>query len=121
MRFDDCHAPVGSANLGLPSFLLLRSRPLQFLAFFFRRCTDGDEGSREFTPPVSILKPVRGSDPDAYENFASFCRQDYPEYEILFCVDSPEDEIVPVLERLKLDHPHVQITVLFGSLRIAAN
>src|SRR3954454_3311294 len=88
---------------------------------FFRRCTDGDEVSREFTPPVSILKPVRGSDPDTYDNFASFCRQDYPEYEILFCVDSPEDEIVPVLERLKLDHPHVQITVLFGSLRIAAN
>ena len=46
-----------------------------------------------FTPPVSILKPIRGLDKDAYENLVSFCQLDYPEYEIVCCVD-PDDQAV---------------------------
>jgi ceramide glucosyltransferase len=77
--------------------------------------------SPEFVPPVSNLKPIRGLDPEAYENLASFCRQDYPDYEIVFCIDSDDKAVIAVLERLKESFPERQIRVLYGSSRIATN
>lgn len=74
-----------------------------------------------FAPPISILKPIRGLDPDAYENLASFCRLDYPKYEILFCVDADDESVLSVLSRLIADFPKQNIRVLYGSGRIATN
>jgi len=74
-----------------------------------------------FTPPVSILKPIRGLDPDAYENLASFCRLDYPEFEIVFCADPEDEAVLSVLAKLTADFPQCRIRVLYGSLRVATN
>jgi ceramide glucosyltransferase len=88
---------------------------------FFSREPVPNAEKAAFTPPVSILKPVRGLDPDCYENFASFCRQDYPEYEIAFCVGDEADPVLPVIRRVIADFPATNIRILFGSGRVATN
>ena len=63
----------------------------------------------EFAPPVSILKPLHGADPGAYESLRSHLVQDYPEFEIIFGVTEPDDVAVPLVERLKSEFPERSI------------
>ena len=72
-------------------------------------------GEPAYAPPISILKPVRGLDREAYENFASFCRQDYPEYEVLFAVSDADDPAIPVLEQVVRDHSECRPSLLIGT------
>jgi len=75
----------------------------------------------DFCPPVSILKPIRGLDPDAQKNLVSFCQLDYPEYEIVFCIDGEDEAVVSAIEELRCAFPKHSIRVLHGSGRIATN
>jgi ceramide glucosyltransferase len=86
---------------------------------FFRRERAKTLGN--FTPPVSLLKPVRGVDFGSYQNFASFCRLDYPEYEILFGVNDDADPAVPLIHRLMAEFPQRKLRLLVGSEELGTN
>ena len=67
--------------------------------FLRERKTSTAGGSGETTPPVSILKPLKGTDPEMYESLRSHCLQDYPAYEIIFGVSDPADPARELYER----------------------
>ena len=56
--------------------------------------------------PVSILKPLKGTDPEMYECFRSHCLQDYVPYEIIFGVSDPNDPAIDLVQRLKTEFPN---------------
>ncbi|SNB46517.1 bacteriohopanetetrol glucosamine biosynthesis glycosyltransferase HpnI [Geobacter sp. DSM 9736] len=78
---------------------------------FFRRhnCSAGSHGE---AAPVTILKPVKGVDAESFENFASFCRQDYSEFQIVFAAASADDPVVPVIRRLMAEFPDRDIDLV---------
>jgi ceramide glucosyltransferase len=74
-----------------------------------------------FTPSVTIFKPVRGADAEAYENFASFCRQDYPNFQILFGVRDANDPVVPIIRQLIAEFPDRDIELVISANEIGHN
>jgi ceramide glucosyltransferase len=106
--------------------LLIASSPLLYYAFawdsarrFFAR--PAAPGEPAFAPPISVLKPVRGVDRHAFEHFASFCHQDYPEFEVLFAVTDEFDPAVPVIGRLIRAFPERNIRLITGVPEIGAS
>lgn len=63
-------------------------------------------------PPVTILKPVRGMDAESYDNFASFCLQDYETFQIVFAVASADDEALPVIRRVMAEFPDLDMELV---------
>jgi len=72
-------------------------------------------------PPVSILKPLKGTDPEMYESFRSHCLQDYPEYEILFGISHANDPAAALVEKLQHEFPGREIRLLLCEKNLGAN
>src|SRR5258708_15695522 len=95
------------AGLAYLSLALWGAR--DFVHYWRRRRKPG----RGFTPDVSILKPVKGVDPQMYAGLVSHCRQKYAgNFEIIFCVSSLDDPAVGVIERLRAELPKCAIRLV---------
>jgi len=89
--------------------------------FLRARKTRRDAVPIQVLPPVSVLKPLKGVDPEIYESFRSHCLQDYPEYEIIFGVSDPNDPAIASVERLKKEFPQMPIHTLVCANRLGPN
>jgi ceramide glucosyltransferase len=72
-------------------------------------------------PPVSVLKPLKGTDPEMYESFRSHCLQDYPDYEIIFGVSDSVDPALQLVEKLKLEFPQRAIRAIVCAENLGSN
>lgn len=72
-------------------------------------------------PPVSVLKPMKGVDPEIYDSLRSHCLQDYPEYEIIFGVSDSGDPAVEIVRRLQKEFPKRSIQLLVCEKKLGAN
>ncbi len=90
-------------------------------AFLRERKADKDARPTQFSPPVCILKPLKGTDPDMYESFRSHCLQDYPEYEIIFGVSDAGDPATESVKQLQREFPGRRILCVVCPEILGAN
>ena len=66
-------------------------------------------------PGVTFLKPVKGMDADSYDNFASFCCQQYAgKVQLVFAAASPDDSVIPVIRQLIDDFTDHDISLVIN-------
>lgn len=65
-------------------------------------------------PGVTILRPLKGLETNLYENLESTFTQEYPTYEIFFCVDDEDDQALPVVRDLMAKYSHVSAHIAIG-------
>lgn len=81
--------------------------------FFGRRAAiRAREDTERQLPQVTLLKPLKGADPELHSNLASFCAQVYPTFQIVCGVADGADPAVQVVRRLQREFPSVDIELV---------
>jgi ceramide glucosyltransferase len=116
VRIVQIAAVIGTASSCIYYLLCLWSA-----ATFLREPKVPGEASVPHLPPISILKPLKGNDPEIYESFRSHCLQDYPQYEIIFGVSDPNDPAIESVKKLQQEFPDRRIHLLVCPKILGAN
>ncbi len=103
---------LGVGLLGLSSSSVYTALVLVAASGFLRRRRSLVRGS--FRPPVSLLKPLHGNEPGLEARLESFFRQDYPEYELLFCARETTDAGLQVARRVAARYPRIPAQFLIS-------
>lgn len=102
-------AVLGTVS-GIGYYVLCLISTWSYLRFWHNRKLQA--GNQPFTPAVSILKPLRGADPEIYDSFRSHCLQDYPEYELIFGISDAADPAAELVHQLMREFPARRIKLV---------
>lgn len=101
-------ASLGYLALAIERVIRLRSRLAQPV-------------TGNFTPPLTVMKPLCGIEPELADNLRSFCRQDYGTFQIVCGVRDPNDEAIAVVEGIKREFPDHDITLVVDERAVGSN
>ena len=68
--------------------------------------------SDPYISSVSVLKPVHGLEPNLEENLESYFRQNFPNFELIFCARQGRDPGLQIAQRLSRKYPGVKVQIL---------
>lgn len=106
--------PTINANLllGLVAIMAVTSTLFTFGSLIW--VTRKRRNLPDHTPPVTILKPLKGVDEGLEDNLRSFFRLDYPVYQLLFCVADDDDPAIAVVTGLLAEFPAQDALLIVG-------
>ncbi|KAK9457480.1 glycosyl transferase family 21-domain-containing protein [Dipodascopsis uninucleata] len=87
----------------------------------FARVDRSRSSDKKEAPGVSILRPMKGLDTEFEKCIESAFQQEYPNFEILLCVENPNDPAIPVAKRIIERHRNVDSTLIIGAERYGVN
>jgi ceramide glucosyltransferase len=114
-------APILAAATFCIATTTIHIASIAIAAFRLRRRPSGKMPCSVKLPPVSLVRPLCGIDNYAAATLASTFALDYPRCEILFCVASAKDPVVPLIEALMAKHAGADARLLIGDERISSN
>jgi ceramide glucosyltransferase len=114
-------APILAAATFCITAAFIHAASILIASFRLRRGSRRGALSSHKFPPVSLVRPLCGIDNYAADTLRSTFELDYPRYEILFCVASAKDPVVPLVEALIAGHAGVSARLLVGDERVSSN
>jgi ceramide glucosyltransferase len=96
-------ASVGSVTSSIYCLMVIAAA----VRFGMRKVRD-DRATPDFLPPVSVFKPLHGTEPGLDRNLETFFEQEYPDFELLFCARHETDRGLQCARQVGARYPHVQ-------------
>lgn len=78
-------------------------------------------GPSAFAPPVTLFKPVCGMEPGLEARLRSALEQDYPDYQVIFCVQNPADATIPILRKLHAEYGAGRVDLVIENVQAGPN